>query len=228
MEIKKNVAADLEKERKKFFFLGLTLALAGLFVAFEWTSDNDAPLPLIAIPDLAVEDYTDADLSVETTPAAVLEKETPPPVVYEDFNEVPTPEEMLITPETPLDEPIAEEDPPQLDLGKPLSELSETVYTDAEVMPQFPGGRIELNRFVYARLKYPASAYTQKIAGRVWCSFIVNRDGTISELKIEQGVYISLDQETLRVMQQMPNWIPGSVRGEPVRVKVYLPIMFKL
>ena len=95
-------------------------------------------------------------------------------------------------------------------------------------MPQFPGGNVELIRFIYSHIQYPQAALKQRIQGRVWCSFIVDRDGTISDVALEQGIYIFLDEEALRVLKTMPPWIPGKTQGESVRVKVYLPIVFKI
>ena len=101
------------------------------------------------------------------------------------------------------------------------------VAASAESMPQFPGGQTELIRFLYKNIQYPAIALKQKIEGRVWCSFIVEKDGSISNVNLEEGVYIFLDDEAVRVLKMMPNWVPGRTNGEYVGVKVYIPVVFK-
>ncbi|MDR0547531.1 MAG: TonB family protein [Dysgonamonadaceae bacterium] len=236
MESSKTKQADLEKERTTFFLLGFTFILATLFVLFEWRSEeSDYDFDWANInPTLLIEQELDnALLSVsesKTEAEEIIEPEKihNQPIAYEDFNIV----EKAVEPEEALhelfDAPPVPEDEPKALTEQTIKELSEQIYTEAEIMPQFPGGYVALNRFVFARLQYPASAFTQRIQGRVWCSFVVNKDGKIVDLKVERGVHIALDQETIRVLEQMPDWIPGAIRGQKVRVKVYLPIVFKL
>jgi protein TonB len=97
----------------------------------------------------------------------------------------------------------------------------------AETMPQFPGGQTALIRFIYENIQYPPVALKQRIEGRVWCSFIVEADGSISNIRLEESVYIFLDEEAVRVLKKMPAWSPGRTKGENVRVKIYIPIVFK-
>jgi len=236
MEMIKSTWADLEGDRTTFFLLGFTTILATLFVLLEWQTDElDYNIPLSDIPTLLVEnDWMETTLpepTVETfkePEVIVVENNFSQSFVYEGFNVV---EHAVNTEEAiheMFDRPVPPDDLP-IELSEHVKELLvEQIYTEAEVMPQFPGGYTALNRFIFARLKYPASAYSQRIEGRIWCSFIVERDGRLSDIQVERGVHISLDQEALDVLQQMPKWTAGSIRGENVRVKVYLPIVFKL
>jgi protein TonB len=98
----------------------------------------------------------------------------------------------------------------------------------AEEMPQFPGGEAELMRFVNKSIKYPVIAQENGIQGRVICSFVVNRDGSVADVEILRGVDPSLDKEALRVVNTLPKWSPGKQRGKPVRVKYTIPITFRL
>jgi protein TonB len=95
-------------------------------------------------------------------------------------------------------------------------------------MPQFPGGDAELLRFVNKSIKYPGIAQDNGIQGRVTCSFVINRDGSVTDAEVVRGVDPSLDKEALRVINTMPNWTPGKQRGKPVRVKYTIPITFRL
>jgi protein TonB len=95
-------------------------------------------------------------------------------------------------------------------------------------MPQFPGGETELLRFVNKSIKYPVIAQENGIQGRIICSFVINRDGSVVDAEVVRGVDPSLDKEALRVINTMPNWSPGKQRGKPVRVKYTIPITFRL
>lgn len=96
-------------------------------------------------------------------------------------------------------------------------------------MPEFPGGQNALFKYLSQTVKYPAIAKENKIQGRVLCQFVVNKDGSISDIEvIQSGGDASLDKEALRVIKSMPKWKPGKLNGEPVRVKYVLPITFKL
>jgi TonB family protein len=95
-------------------------------------------------------------------------------------------------------------------------------------MPQFPGGVSALLEFLSTNVRYPKDAYEACVQGRVIVTFVVEKDGSISEAKVVKPVYPSLDEEALRVVNGMPNWEPGKVAGEPVRVKYTIPIAFKL
>ena len=233
----KTTRADLEKERTMFFLLGFTVILATLFVLLEWQSDElDYNVSLSDIPMLFIGDdwmetpAADIETKIATSePEAITsDNELSQSIVYEDFNIVENAvdtEEIL---RELFDVPVLPDDLPKELTEQEKELLIEQIYTEAEIMPQFPGGYTALNRFIFTRLKYPASAYTQRIEGRVWCSFVVERDGTVSNIQVERGIYISLDQEVLLVLQQMPHWTAGSIRGEKVRMKVYLPIVFKI
>ena len=97
-----------------------------------------------------------------------------------------------------------------------------------EEMPEFPGGMKECMIFLSKNIKYPANAKEKGIQGRVIVQFVVNTDGSIVEPKVVRGVDPELDKEALRVLQMMPKWKPGKQKGEAVRVKYTIPIMFKL
>jgi len=95
-------------------------------------------------------------------------------------------------------------------------------------MPEFPGGDTALYRFLAENIHYPDSAKTAGIQGRVFITFVVNTDGSISDARVLRGIGGGCDEEALRVVKSMPNWIPGKQRGKPVRVQYNLPIKFSL
>ena len=105
----------------------------------------------------------------------------------------------------------------------------EKVYDIVEVMPQYPGGQDEIFSYLVNNIKYPAAAKDAGVSGRVFVSFIVEKDGKVSSAKILRGIGSGCDEEALRVVNAMPDWEPGkNENGEPVRVKFNLPIKFAL
>ena len=102
------------------------------------------------------------------------------------------------------------------------------VYQMVEEMPKYPGGEQAMMKYVADNIKYPEEAKDQNIAGRVFVSFIVEKDGSIGEVKVMRGIGGGCDEEAVRVIKAMPKWTPGKVKGEPVRVSYMMPLNFKL
>ena len=102
------------------------------------------------------------------------------------------------------------------------------IHQVCEEMPEFPGGMQECMKWLGKNIKYPTTAQEKGIQGRVIMQFVVERDGSITEPKVVRGVDPDLDKEALRVISIMPNWKPGKHKGEAVRVKYTLPVMYRL
>ncbi len=93
--------------------------------------------------------------------------------------------------------------------------------------PQFPGGEEKLISFINRTREYPEHAYRRNIQGRVMCSFIINTDGSVSNVGVLRGVEASLNNEARRILNLMPDWEPGRFNGRPVSVRVIYPITFR-
>ncbi len=106
--------------------------------------------------------------------------------------------------------------------------IFEFVGQIVEQMPTFPGGTVTLMKFLSENMKYPEQMIKDSIQGRVICSFIVGRDGAISDIKVVRSLHPLLDKEAVRVLSLMPKWIPGKQNGQPSKVKYNLPITFRL
>lgn len=104
----------------------------------------------------------------------------------------------------------------------------EKVYQVVEQQPSFPGGREELFKYLAYNVRYPIDAAKNKIEGHVLVTFVVEHDGSISNVNVANSVYPSLDKESIRVVSGMPKWIPGKANGKTVRVKYTIPITFRL
>jgi protein TonB len=102
------------------------------------------------------------------------------------------------------------------------------VFEVVEQMPQFPGGDAALMQYLSSHIKYPVVAEENGIQGRVVCTFVVERNGSISDVRVVKSVDPSLDKEAVRVIKSMPAWIPGKQNGAPVRVKYTVPVTFRL
>ena len=107
-------------------------------------------------------------------------------------------------------------------------EVANKVFDVVEQMPSFPGGNEALMKFLSENVKYPVVAQENGVQGRVVVSFVVERDGSITDVKVVRSVDPSLDKEATRVVKSMPNWIPGKQNGAAVRVKYNVPVSFRL
>ena len=117
-------------------------------------------------------------------------------------------------------EVIAEPEPPKVEETK--------VFDVVEEMPQFPGGQAALLEYLAKNIKYPVVAEENGVQGRVIVTFVVERDGSITDVKVVKSVDPSLDKEATRVVKSMPKWQPGKQNGSAVRVKYTVPVQFRL
>lgn len=229
----------MEQQRTTGFLLGVILVLALLFVALEWndipSSDDDATLDL----DELVREDEMIPMSIEEQ-LAQLEPDKSEPKEAEKLNIVDDNVEIL-----PQDEQIAEDEGEGEDetLLKELQEEEEPKalapmginpednplqFRLVEDLPQYPGGATEFMKWLTKNLQYPKVAQTRKTQGKVIAHFYVEKDGSITGLKIAQSLSKECDQEALRVLRMMPKWQPGVQNGKPCRTKVSIPIVFKL
>ncbi len=97
-----------------------------------------------------------------------------------------------------------------------------------EEQPSFPGGEAAFSKFLDKNLEYPKEARKNKIEGTVWLSFIIDKEGKISNVTVQRGIGGGCDEEAKRVIEMMPPWIPGKANGKPVKLKYNFPIKFSL
>lgn len=142
--------------------------------------------------------------------ARIVSRQTTVPVPAEKTMIAPAPEAVSVEVATPL--------PPDDD----------KVYEVVEVMPEYPGGQGELLKFLARNIKYPEESVKNKEEGRVQIAFIVNKDGSISDVKVLKNATPLLDAEAIRITKSMPNWTPGKDKGKVVRVAYTVPVTFRL
>jgi protein TonB len=109
-----------------------------------------------------------------------------------------------------------------------VAKKNQKVFDVVEQMPEYPGGQAALIEYISNNVKYPDDAAKKKVEGKVFVTFVVDTDGKITDVSLLRKVFPSLDAEAIRVISGMPNWIPGKQKGQVVRVKYTVPIMFRL
>lgn len=230
MEVRKSRGADLEGQQVQRFLLGLIVVLAMLFVALEWNSSDSGWTFFDNDEDLEAE--------MELSPLKRDKDEIPMMLPQEQKVEQPKSEELRLVDEDvelPMEQPeerpaeqpevqTAEEEQPEV-----VDMYNEPVdFRVVEDLPQFPGGAAEFMKWLTKNLKYPATAQKKKVKGRVVAQFIVNTDGSVSDLELTEHLDKACDQEVLRVLRMMPKWQAGMMDAKPCRTKVCIPIVFNM
>ena len=230
MEEKKSRQADLEGKRVQGFLIGLILVLALLFVALEWNS-NDSGWAFFDVDD-------DLEAELELEPLKRNQDEIPMMLPQEKVPEQPKSEELrLVEDDVEIAPEMTENpEPPEISDNPDQPEQPEVVdmYDEpvdirvVEDLPQFPGGAAEFMKWLTKNLRYPSSAQSQQVKGRVVAQFIINRDGSVTDLEVTEHLNRACDNEVLRVLRMMPKWQPGLMDAKPCRTKVCIPVVFNL
>ena len=220
MEVKKNSEVDGDKVKSSITIMGLNYVAALALAAFTFGQVN-----LDEAESTHAE--TDNKKSFETT-----EVEPPPPPPEEQQLEIPP----VIPEEAPEKE--NEEEPPEVQIPPPpapppaptgpVTKVVEEVVEFPDVEAGFPGGAAAMMKWIRDNVKYPQTSIEMNEQGRVFLSFVVEKDGSVSNVKVEKGISIDLDKEAKRVIRKMPKWVPGEADGRAVRARCRLPINFQL
>lgn len=228
MEIKKSPKADLEKGKLTSLLMGVIVGLAVLFVGFEWSNRDIKVVTDDGVADIIAEEEVEITRQENTPPPP---PPPPAPAAAEVLNVVDDNVQLddvdILSSED--DQAAAQAQtytPPAV--VEEEEESSQQIFTVVETMPEFPGGQGALLQYLAKSIKYPVIAQENGIQGRVTCTFVVNKDGSIVDAEVIRGVDPSLDKEALRVINSMPKWSPGKQRGKPVRVKYTVPVTFRL
>ena len=237
---------DSFRHSNSFFFGGLVLSLLLVILAFNWTKED----PVVFIPEGALEMEEDFMQAPPPTTAPPPPPPPPPPPVIEEVPEELIEEEVTfednsITEETPIEAPPAPVEkaaPPPPPPPPPPAPVTDEIFKVVEDQPRFPGcedkgsNKDELKKcaeakmleFIYANIKYPAIARENGVEGTAVVTFVVEKDGSITDVRVARDPGAGTGDEALRVVKTFPKWIPGKQRGNPVRVQFNLPVKFKL
>ena len=228
METKKTTKANLEKTKTMNFLMSVIVALSIIFVSFEWKSD-------VTVYDYIPEIIEDDPFSIPITePDPAPEPPAPPAKVEIPEILVEVPDDVdddgpVNVGTEPTDEPLPSMQPNFGDIDDGGGETpTDDIFVIVETMPKFPGGDAAMMSFIAQSIKYPVTAIERGLDGKVICSFVIDKDGSITDVEVVRGIDVSLDKEALRVIGLMPKWSPGMQRDKAVRVKYTLPINFRL
>jgi periplasmic protein TonB len=223
MEAKKTPKADLESNKRMFLQIGIVFALACALLAFEWKQYERTAFDLGTLEMDFIEE--------EEIPITRQEQPPPPPppepsqelVIVDDDVEID--EEFTIDVEATVFTEVQEFTPIIVE----EEEIAEDViFTVVEDQPSFPGGEEARIRYLQENLRYPQMAREAGIQGTVFVTFVVERDGSVTDVRVIRGIGGGCDEEAVRVVRNMPRWTPGRQRGQPVRVQFNMPIRFVL
>ncbi len=223
MEAKKTSRADLNKRTGLHLSIGLVISLALITLAFEWRSYDDNSLVDLGKVESDFEDVMEIPPTEQPPPP-------PPKIQQPEIIEVPDEEEIEeeieidldveITEDTEIEEMVFEEAPEE--------EATDEIFMVVEDQPEPQGGYPAFYEYVGKNLKYPSQARRMGIEGKVFVQFVVDKDGTITEVQAIKGIGAGCDEEAVRVLKNAPKWTPGKQRGRAVKVRMVLPITFKL
>jgi periplasmic protein TonB len=227
MNLKKSESANLENKRAIFFETGMIIALILVFYAFNWkTYEKESIQAFQRIAD---------NTPIELVPVTVQKPPEPPKIQPPKVltiirivdNDSPVDDEFTFSAEidpmdtVPLYVPapvMKEEEPPE----------EEEIFRVVEARPEFPGGDAALYAFLYKNMTYPGLAKEAGISGKVYVTFVVEKDGSITDVRVLRGIGGGCDEEAMRVVKNMPRWTPGKQRNIPVRVQFILDVKFTL
>ena len=228
MKAKKSEKADLENKRNTFLLFGLVAALGIVLVAFEWNTKATGATDFGPMAAVNVEE--------EIIPITRMDEikpppPPPPPVQVEVITIVD--DDVVIDEEFEMESTEVTEDL-TIDIAPILETTSEEeieedkVFVIVEEQPEFPGGERALLRFINNSIRYPVIAQENGVQGRVFYKFVVDTDGSVTNVEIIRGPDASLNKEAKRVLESLPKFKPGKQRGRPVRVYFSSAINFVL
>lgn len=233
IHLKKSPKADLENKRMVFLQIGLIVTLAIVLLAFEWKSyDRVSKDVFTSGPSV--------DIPEELVP--ITEQKAPPPpppppapsvqLNIVDNTTVITSDIRIdaeVDDKTEIEEYIAPPPAPVTTIKHEEAVAEAEIFIVVEESAEFPGGGDAARiKFLQDNLVYPQMAKENGIQGKVYTTFVVERDGSITDIKILRGIGGGCDEEAIRVIKLMPKWKPGKQRGKPVRQQFNLPIEFVL
>ena len=221
----KTEKSNLENKRLLFTEIGLIVSLAICLAAFEWKNYDIQKIEAFEREDVEVLE----DVVIQTE----QKQKTPPPQATQQSttilnvvkNDIKIENDIIIDVETDEDMEIEEYVPPVVEEEEVVEE---EVFLIVEQQPEFPGGEKARLKFVRDNTKYPQLARETGIQGTVYVSFVVEKNGSLTDVKVIRGIGGGCDEEAVRVVKAMPKWKPGSQRGNPVRVRFNMPIKFTL
>ena len=223
MEAKKTPQADLTTKSGMFLNLGLVISLLIVIGVFEYTSSEGGALVDLGQIDDNFEDLMEIPPTEQPPPP-------PPKIQQPEIIEVPDEEEIEEEIEIDLDVEITEEEViEEIVFAEPVEEeVADEIFTIVEESAAPRGGMGAFFNFVKKKLRYPNQAKRMGIEGKVFVEFVVDKDGSLTDVRAIKGIGAGCDEEAVRVIKSHPKWNPGKQRGKAVKQRMVMPIAFKL
>lgn len=237
MIAKKNSRYDLESKRSAFFTLGLLVTGSLTLAAFTYSDPMQKVDMGRNVPSQLITAFVEVDIPKEKEKDIVVEKPLKvsastepttdvPPVIGEKIS--PT-KDKLPTGSTVTVETGGMPVGPITKKGEKIDpNLTGEVFEFVDVEASFVGGPTEMMKYLIDNIEYPAISVEAHEEGKVYVSFVIEKDGSVTNIEVERGVSKELDREAKRVVKSFPKWIPGEKGMQPVRTRVRLPIVFTL
>lgn len=224
MQPKKNPKVDLSKKRFLFFNVGLAIALVLVVGAFKYKTPNDEEMKNLGRPEDNFEKLIDIPPTVQPPPPPPKIQQ---PKIVEVNNDTKIKDEIKVDFDVDVNADTKVQDIKIVPQEEPKEEVNK-IFLVVEDAPSPQGGMQAFYDFVGKHLRYPPQARRMNVEGRVFVQFVVEKDGSLTDVKAIKGIGAGCDEEAVRVVESAPPWNPGKQRGQPVRVRMVLPIVFKL
>lgn len=225
MRYKAEKAKKEQNQQTLFKAIGLCLSLVLVLMAFESRFYESSDNKDLFNKDIVIDKIMDVPVTEQPPPPQPMIQQ---PQIVEVANEEDIVEEIIFTLDIQVTEETKITAPVITDFGiKPEEEKPDEIFTIVENQPEPKGGYSAFYDFISNNLKYPQRAIISGIEGKVFVQFVVEKDGSLTDIQVIRGIGFGCDEEAVRVISNAPKWIPGRQRGRPVRVKMILPIHFK-
>lgn len=228
MELKKSDKANLERTKTMYTLLGMVLALSIVIAAFEWKSYDEKEEAMQFTQVVQEVEEVMITRQEETPP----EPETPQQQETTEFEIVDDDQELQNEFSVESFENVSNTDVtvPKVEIEEePEAEVAEEViFTVVEESATYPGGMEKMYEYIGSNLKYPQQARETGTQGRVYVTFVVEKDGSLTDVKVLRDIGSGCGEEAVRVVKSMPKWKPAKQRGKTVRMQFNLPIAFTL
>lgn len=228
METKKSPKADLEKKKGLYLEIGLVVSLALVLLAFSIKSYDQEEIEQVQTAEVLIDDLDVVITDPNEPPPPPPEPEVQAPEFNVVNDNVEIKDEFLPVDVGDNENSAQDSYAPPVDDTPEETVKEEEIFVSVEKMPEFPGGETELYKYLNKNLKYPDIAKEQNLQGRVFITFVVEKDGSIANPKVARDIGGGCGEEALRVVRAMPKWTPGKQRTQTVRVQYTLPVIFQL
>lgn len=220
MELKKSDSANIEKLRMPITLIGLLFVGSVVLASFSYTSEVERDKQAANVENTSDVQYMEENTEEPPPPPETPPQVDVPPPVTEDIQEEENTEEIPA--------PIIQT-PPPVPTG-PVEQVvvEEEIIDFPDVEATFPGGAAAMQKWIADNVQYPQTSIEMNEQGRVYLSFVVEPDGSISNIAVERGVSSDLDREAKRLLRKMPKWVAGEAKGRKARTRCRLPINFTL